>query len=57
MWHTDNITDIIALHVRALSNEGGDTYLASSMTVLREIAMSSPDTLELLIAPIWPAGL
>lgn len=47
-------TDVIALHVRSLAEEGGNTFVASSWTIYKELATSYPQALELLCEPCWP---
>ncbi|EGO61594.1 hypothetical protein NEUTE1DRAFT_77690 [Neurospora tetrasperma FGSC 2508] len=53
-WHNDMGTDVIALHVRSLAEEGGNTFVASSWTIYKELATSYPQALELLCEPCWP---
>lgn len=53
-WHNDMGTDTIALHVRSLAEEGGNTFVASSWTIYRELMTSFPQVLELLCEPCWP---
>ncbi|KAK1779894.1 hypothetical protein QBC45DRAFT_123154 [Copromyces sp. CBS 386.78] len=53
-WHNDMGTDTIALHIRSLAEEGGNTFVASSWTIYRELVTSFPQVLELLCEPCWP---
>jgi len=53
-WHNDMGADTIALHVRSLAEEGGNTFVASSWTIYRELVTSFPQVLELLCEPCWP---
>ncbi|KAK3501992.1 hypothetical protein B0T13DRAFT_217460 [Neurospora crassa] len=53
-WHNDMGTDVIALHIRSLAEEGGNTFVASSWTIYKELATSYPEVLELLCEPCWP---
>ncbi|KAK0636401.1 hypothetical protein B0T17DRAFT_503857 [Bombardia bombarda] len=53
-WHTDMGADILALHVRALAQKGGATFVASSWTIYRELMMSHPEILTVLSKAEWP---
>jgi hypothetical protein len=46
--------DILALHVRSLAETGGDTFVASSWTIYKELAASYPEALAALCDPSWP---
>jgi hypothetical protein len=47
-------TDVLALHVRSLAEAGGNTYVASSWTIYKELAASYPEVLEALCHANWP---
>jgi hypothetical protein len=47
-------TDVLGLHVRSKAKAGGDTYVASSWTIYKELAASYPEVLEQLRDPSWP---
>ncbi|KAJ4409470.1 hypothetical protein N0V85_004086 [Neurospora sp. IMI 360204] len=53
-WHNDMGTDTIALHIRSLAEEGGNTFVAASWTIYGELMTSYPQVLELLCEPCWP---
>ncbi|AEO63174.1 uncharacterized protein THITE_2042740 [Thermothielavioides terrestris NRRL 8126] len=53
-WHCDMGADILALHVRSLAETGGDTFVASSWTIYKELAASYPEALAALCDPSWP---
>ncbi|KAK4114827.1 Clavaminate synthase-like protein [Canariomyces notabilis] len=53
-WHCDMGTDVLALHVRSLAEAGGNTYVASSWTIYKELAASYPEVLEALCHANWP---
>lgn len=46
--------DVLALHVRSLAEAGGNTFVASSWTIYKELAASYPETLKTLCDPNWP---
>jgi hypothetical protein len=46
--------DILALHARALAETGGNTFVASSWTIYKELAASYPAALETLRHANWP---
>lgn len=56
-WHTDMSVDILALHVRALAEQGGATFLASSWTIYQELEATRPDIINILSQPTWPLQL
>lgn len=47
-------TDVLALHILALAETGGDTFVASSWTIYKELAASYPEVLKELRRPDWP---
>ncbi|KAK3935863.1 hypothetical protein QBC46DRAFT_322591 [Diplogelasinospora grovesii] len=53
-WHNDMGVDILALHVRANAEIGGQTYVAPAWTICKELSKSHPDVLETLMQPRWP---
>jgi len=53
-WHSDWGIDILSLHVRALADKGGDTFVASSWTICRELMLAFPGVIETLQQPCWP---
>ncbi|KAK4226379.1 hypothetical protein QBC38DRAFT_480540 [Podospora fimiseda] len=55
-WHTDMGPDILALHVRSLAEEGGDTFIAPSFTIYQELVKDYPEVVETLCGP-WPIQL
>ncbi|KAK3995580.1 hypothetical protein QBC44DRAFT_19514 [Cladorrhinum sp. PSN332] len=50
-WHTDMGPDILALHVRSLAEQGGDTYIAPSFTIYQELVKEHPEMVEILRRP------
>lgn len=46
--------DVLALHVRSLAEAGGNTFVASSWTMFKELVASYPKALEALCEPSWP---
>jgi hypothetical protein len=46
--------DILALHARSLAETGGNTFVASSWTIYKELAASYPEALDTLRDPSWP---
>ncbi|KAK3359441.1 hypothetical protein B0T25DRAFT_98544 [Lasiosphaeria hispida] len=56
-WHSDMGVDILALHVRALAEDGGDTYIASSRTIYEELLKSHPQVVEVLSQSDWPVQI
>ncbi len=46
--------EVLALHVRDLSESGGDTLIASSWTIYKELEASHPDDLKVLLERNWP---
>lgn len=52
-FHTDMGTDIVALHVRGCSAEGGNTYVSSASSVFNDL-LSRPGVLQTLLEPNWP---
>ncbi|KAK1756955.1 hypothetical protein QBC47DRAFT_443599 [Echria macrotheca] len=56
-WHTDTSTDILALYVLGVGTAGGDTLIASSWTICRELATFSPEVLEVLMSDCWRVQL
>ncbi|KAH6626749.1 hypothetical protein B0J18DRAFT_365170 [Chaetomium sp. MPI-SDFR-AT-0129] len=53
-WHCDMGAEILALHVRSQAQTGGDTFVASSWDVYKELLESYPDALAALCDPSWP---
>jgi len=53
-WHCDMGTEVLALHVRCLPESGGDTFVASSWAIYKELVASYPKVLEALCDPSWP---
>ncbi|KAK3297181.1 uncharacterized protein B0H64DRAFT_119847 [Chaetomium fimeti] len=53
-WHCDMGADILALHARSLAETGGNTFVASSWTIYKELAASYPEALDTLRDPSWP---
>jgi hypothetical protein len=53
-WHCDMGADVLALHARSLAEAGGNTFVASSWTIYKELAASHPEALEALRHPSWP---
>ncbi|KAL2016171.1 hypothetical protein VTK56DRAFT_4111 [Thermocarpiscus australiensis] len=53
-WHCDMGTEILALHIRSLAESGGNTFVASSWTIYKELVASYPEVLETLCDPSWP---
>jgi hypothetical protein len=47
-------SDILALQVRQLADQGGSTYLASAWSVFNDLATTDPESLEALFEPKWP---
>jgi len=56
-FHTDVISDILALQVRQTSKHGGETLLSPTWTVYNTLATHRPDIIRLLSEPIWPAQM
>lgn len=46
--------DVLALHARSVAETGGNTFVASSWTIYKELAASYPEALEALRHPSWP---
>jgi hypothetical protein len=53
-WHCDMGADILALHARSLAETGGNTFVASSWTIYKELVASYPEALEALRDSSWP---
>ncbi|KAK0667425.1 hypothetical protein QBC41DRAFT_138556 [Cercophora samala] len=53
-WHCDSGVEILALHVRSLAEHGGDTYIASSVTIVKELEMLYPHVIQALQEAAWP---
>ncbi|KAK1835896.1 hypothetical protein QBC39DRAFT_249580 [Podospora conica] len=53
-WHNDMGVDILALHVRAVAEQGGRTFLASSWTIYQELERTRPDIIHILTQSEWP---
>lgn len=53
-WHSDMGAEVLALHVRSLAEKGGNTFVASSWTIFKELEKSHPRALETLRHPSWP---
>ncbi|KAL2152324.1 hypothetical protein VTH82DRAFT_5508 [Thermothelomyces myriococcoides] len=53
-WHCDMGADVLALHVRSLPESGGNTFVASSWTIYKELAKSYPTVLKALCDANWP---
>jgi len=43
--------DVLALQVRSLAKEGGDTLVASSWTIYQELLESHPEAVKVLSEP------
>ncbi|KAK4181521.1 hypothetical protein QBC36DRAFT_84202 [Triangularia setosa] len=54
MWHCDMGVDILALHVRSLAERGGDTFIASSFTIVKELKFLYPHVIQALQEVAWP---
>ncbi|KAK0735390.1 hypothetical protein B0T21DRAFT_185501 [Apiosordaria backusii] len=54
MWHCDMGVDILSLHVRSLAERGGDTWIASSFTIVKELARFYPHVIPVLQEVAWP---
>jgi hypothetical protein len=46
--------DVLALHVRSLAEAGGNTFVASSWTIYKELLASYPGVLNAQCEPSWP---
>ncbi|KAK3349051.1 hypothetical protein B0T25DRAFT_233231 [Lasiosphaeria hispida] len=53
-FHTDTVTDTLALFTQSLAPQGGESILASAWTVYNHLAATRPDLLHTLAAPDWP---
>ncbi|KAK4658151.1 hypothetical protein QC762_204220 [Podospora pseudocomata] len=53
-WHCDIGVDILALHVRSLAEHGGDTFIASSLTIVKELEALYPHVIQSLQEAAWP---
>ncbi|KAK0708519.1 hypothetical protein B0H67DRAFT_341743 [Lasiosphaeris hirsuta] len=53
-FHTDCVTDTLALFTQSLAPSGGESLLASAWTVYNHLAATRPDLLHTLAAPDWP---
>ncbi|KAK0727492.1 hypothetical protein B0T26DRAFT_639563 [Lasiosphaeria miniovina] len=53
-WHTDMSVNILGLHVRAMAESGGDTFVASASTIFKELESSYPQSLKALQQSDWP---
>ncbi|KAK0720303.1 hypothetical protein B0H67DRAFT_599823 [Lasiosphaeris hirsuta] len=56
-WHSDMGVDILALHVRAQAEHGGDTYVASSQAIYQELMASYPKISKVLSQSDWPVQI
>ncbi|KAF7193762.1 Taurine hydroxylase-like protein SAT17 [Pseudocercospora fuligena] len=53
-FHTDVVTDTLALITQQCSAEGGRSVIASAWTIYNELAATRPDILHTLAASDWP---
>ncbi|KAK4203055.1 hypothetical protein QBC40DRAFT_31627 [Triangularia verruculosa] len=53
-WHCDMGIDILALHVRSLAETGGNTFIASSLSIVKELEKSYPHVIQVLQEIAWP---
>lgn len=56
-FHTDMGCETLALHYRAVAQNGGATSVVSATTIYNELAAEHPDDLRALMAPDWPVQL
>ncbi|KAL2261676.1 hypothetical protein VTK26DRAFT_3638 [Humicola hyalothermophila] len=53
-WHCDMGADVLALYILSLAETGGDTFVASSWTIYKELMESYPGVLRTLSDASWP---
>jgi hypothetical protein len=55
IFHTEIITDILALFVNQTALHGGESLLAPVWSIYNELAKTRPDVLWTLSRPEWPS--